>query len=107
MNDPDFVRNRISQLRMDKGVSEYQMSLDLGHSASYIQNIVNGHSNPPVKELYKICDYLDITMMAFFDDTCKDSLEVTKTIELIRKLDAEDVRLIYLNIKRLLRLKGE
>ena len=27
----DFVRERITQLRLKKGVSEYQMSYDLGH----------------------------------------------------------------------------
>ena len=32
----DFVRERISQLRLKKGVSEYQMSYDLGHSRGYI-----------------------------------------------------------------------
>ena len=26
----DFVRERITQLRLEKGVSEYQMSYDLG-----------------------------------------------------------------------------
>lgn len=35
----DFVRNRITQLRLQKGVSEYQMSYDLGHSRGYIYNI--------------------------------------------------------------------
>ena len=30
--DEQFLRDRISQLRMKKGVSEYQMSLELGHS---------------------------------------------------------------------------
>ena len=38
----DFVRNRISQLRIKKGVSEYRMSSDLGHSKSYIQSISRG-----------------------------------------------------------------
>lgn len=28
----EFVRERITQLRLRKGVSEYQMSYDLGHS---------------------------------------------------------------------------
>ena len=28
----EFVRERITQLRLKKGVSEYQMSYDLGHS---------------------------------------------------------------------------
>lgn len=35
----EFVRNRITQLRMQKGVSEYQMGYDLGHSRGYIYNI--------------------------------------------------------------------
>ena len=26
-----YVRNRITELQLHKGVSEYQMSLDLGH----------------------------------------------------------------------------
>ena len=29
--DEQFLRDRISQLRMKKGVSEYQMSLELGY----------------------------------------------------------------------------
>lgn len=33
-----FLRDRITQLRLQKGVSEYQMSLDLGHSRGYIQD---------------------------------------------------------------------
>ena len=36
-----FVRNRITQLRLQKDVSEYQMSYDLGHSRSYINNITS------------------------------------------------------------------
>ena len=36
--DYDFIRHRVTELRLKKGVSEYQMSLDLGHSRSYVQN---------------------------------------------------------------------
>lgn len=32
--DELFVRNRISELRTKKGVSEYKMSLDLGHTTT-------------------------------------------------------------------------
>ena len=41
----DFIRNRITELRVKKGVSEYQLSYDLGHSKNYIHNIVTGKSN--------------------------------------------------------------
>ena len=43
----EFVRERITQLRMQKGVSEYKMSYDLGHSRGYINNISSGKSLPP------------------------------------------------------------
>lgn len=36
MNE-QFVRDRITQLRLRKGVSEYKMSYDLGHSRGYVQ----------------------------------------------------------------------
>ena len=32
----DFIRNRITELRVKKGISEYQLSYDLGHSKNYI-----------------------------------------------------------------------
>lgn len=44
--DESFIRNRITQLRMQNGVSEYKMSLDMGHSKSYIQSISSGKALP-------------------------------------------------------------
>ena len=35
--DKMFIANRITELRLKKNVSEYQMSLDLGRNKSYIQ----------------------------------------------------------------------
>lgn len=63
----DFARNRITQLRLQKGGSEYQMSYDLGHSRGYIYNISSGKSLPPLSELFAICDYFGITLAEFFD----------------------------------------
>ena len=45
MNE-DFIRKRITQLRIQKNVSEYKMSFDLGHSKSYIQSISSGKALP-------------------------------------------------------------
>ena len=33
--DEEFIRNRITELRLKKGVSEYQMSMELGQNRSY------------------------------------------------------------------------
>ena len=44
-----FIRNRLSQLREEKQVSERKMSLDLGHSTSYIRSITSGRSLPSMQ----------------------------------------------------------
>lgn len=61
----DFIRNRITELRVKKGISEYQLSYDLGHSKNYIHNIVTGYSQPSVKELLYLIDTLGITPRLF------------------------------------------
>lgn len=39
MTYSEFTKERITQLRLKKGVSEYKMSYDLGHSKGYVNNI--------------------------------------------------------------------
>ena len=70
----DFVRTRITELRIGKNVSEHRMSLDLDKSGSYIRNITSGVALPSMKELFRIIDYFGLTPAEFFaplnnDDT--------------------------------------
>ena len=65
--DEQYVRDRITQLRMQKDVSEYRMSYDLGHSRAYINNISSGKSLPSLGELLAICEYFGISPKDFFD----------------------------------------
>lgn len=76
-----FVRDRITELRLRKGVSEYQMSYDLGHSRSYIYNISSGKALPPMKEFFAICEYFDIAPRDFFDSDRKYPELVQKAAE--------------------------
>lgn len=46
LKNVDFIRERITQLRMQKNVSEYQMSMELGQNKGYIQGITSGRSLP-------------------------------------------------------------
>lgn len=41
-----YVRERITELRMRKNVSEHRMSLELGKSGSYIRGITSGTALP-------------------------------------------------------------
>lgn len=99
----DFVRNRITQLRLQKGVSEYQMSYDLGHSRGYIYNISSGKSLPPLLELFAICDYFGITPAEFFDDSISNHELIRKAVEGMKQLDDGDQLMILNHINRLLK----
>ncbi len=62
-----YIGERITELRMKKGVSEYQMSYDLGHNKNYIRAITSGRSLPSVRELFAIIEYFEMTPVEFFD----------------------------------------
>lgn len=99
--DTKFIRDRITQLRIQKGVSEYKMSYDLGHSRSYIYNISSGKSLPPMAEFLEICDYFGITPSQFFNDTSDNPVLLQSAIEELKKLDDDDLMLVISNTRRL------
>ena len=99
--DTKFIRDRITQLRLHKGVSEYQMSYELGHSRSYINNISSGKSLPPMAEFLEICYYFGITPSEFFNDTTENPALLQTAIEELKKLDDDDLLLSISNIRRL------
>jgi len=100
--DADFIRERITQLRIKKGVSEYRMSLDLGRSRSYIQSISSGRSLPAMGEFLQICDYLEVTPREFFDENiAADPILIQKALESMRGLKDPDLLTLIALIERL------
>ena len=99
--DGTFIRSRITELRLKKGVSEYQMSYDLGQSRSYIYNISSGKSLPPMAEFLEICNYFGITPSQFFDDSIENPALLQSAIDELRKLNDDDMMLIISHIRRL------
>ena len=97
----DFVRERITGLRLRKGVSEYQMSYDLGHSRGYVYNISSGKALPPLKELFAICDYFDINPSQFFDEGSDNPELIQKAVDGMKKLNEKDLKLVINLINRL------
>lgn len=99
--DTKFIRDRITQLRLQKGVSEYQMSYELGHSRSYVYNISSGKSLPPMAEFLQICEYFGITPAEFFDKSAENPALLQSAIEELRELDEDDLLLVINAIRRL------
>lgn len=99
--DESFVRERITRLRLIKGVSEYQMSYDLGHSRGYIYNISSGKALPPMSEFFSICDYFNITPAEFFDDGQSNPALIREAINGMSQLSDEDMLLVLNLVNRL------
>lgn len=98
--DESFIRQRITALRMKKGVSEYQMSLDMGHSRNYIQHITNGKALPSMAEFLYMCEYLGVTPSAFFDEETENPALLQKAIEEMRSLSDRDILSLLSLIER-------
>ena len=99
--DEQFIRDRISSLRQEKQISERKMSLDLGHSTSYIRSITSGRALPSMSEFLYICEYLGVTPMEFFNEERKSTLTKQEAIEHIYSMSDEDIRLLIGFIKRM------
>lgn len=89
--DTNFVRERISYLRTRKNISEYKMSLDLGHSKSYIQSISSGKALPSMSEFLSICDYLGVTPKEFFDTENEEPIKLRQLYKTAQNLSPEDI----------------
>ena len=98
-----FIRERITQLRLRKDVSEYQMSYDLGHSRSYVYNISSGKALPPMKEFLAICEYFDLTPQQFFDEGMQNPELIQKAINGMKQLSEDDLLLLLSLINRMLK----
>ena len=87
----EFTQNRITQLRMQMGVSARDMSLSLGQSHNYINQIENGKALPSLTALFYICEYFQISPQQFFDEGNADPNKLSVLIETLKKLDAESL----------------
>lgn len=99
--EEQFIRDRISRLREDKQVSERKMSLDLGHSTSYIRSITSGRALPSMSEFLYICEYLGVTPMEFFNEEKSTTLTQQKAIDYIYTMSDEDISLMIGFIERM------
>ncbi len=99
--DLQFVRDRISALRIKKNVSEYKMSLDLGHSKGYMQNISSGRAAPSLNEFLYLCSYLGVHPKDFFDEGLEEPQLMEELNRLARRLSEDDLKLLVQTAQRL------
>ena len=74
MEKETFIR-RLTELRMNKGVSAREMSLSLGMNENYINRLENGAGLPKLETIFFICEYLGVTPQEFFDFGTPDPIK--------------------------------
>ena len=87
-----FISDRVTELRIKRGVSESQMSVELNYSKGYIQSITSGRTLPSMEGFLNICDYFHITPQGFWE-TCAPSEgddQMRRLVSYARELSAED-----------------
>ncbi len=90
MGKEDFSK-RIAALRIAKGVSARDMSLSIGQSPGYINNIENGVNFPSMAAFFYICDYLDITPKDFFDMDTPNPAKINDLLSAVQGLRDEQL----------------
>lgn len=101
-----YIRNRITELRIQKDVSEYRMNLDLGQNRNYIQGITSGKALPSMAQFlniceYFICEYFGITPMQFFDQGALHSQRHSNALTSTEALESHDMQLMQRLFERL------
>lgn len=93
MEREEFI-TRLVTLRMNKGVSARDMSLSLGQSENYINEIENGKAYPSMQAFFYICDYFNITPQEFFDTGRPDPSGSNLLIQKLKGLSPEKLKII-------------
>lgn len=96
--DRDFIGRRITELLIMKDMSEYQLSLDIGKSKSYIQSITSNRSEPSMQALRDICNSFGISLSEFFDENINNPEDIHRITQKLSQLSANQLEAIEMTI---------
>lgn len=95
MQIEEIILDRITQIRMQKGVSEKQLSREIGRSASYLSAMNQNKSMPSLHSIIAICDYFHITLSDFFDfESNKYPEYISEIIAKIKQLNKSQIKVL-------------
>lgn len=101
MDYTQYVRERLTSLRLEKNISEYRLSTEIGKCKTYIQTISSGKSLPSFEAFFDLCDYFEMTPAEFFTESA-DSEQLRRIRHKLNSLSCEDLELIERLLDRLL-----
>lgn len=94
MIDADFISERIAKLRTEQNISARDMSLSLGQSQSYINNIENKKALPSMQMFLYICEFLGISPKEFFEEDAASPAALREAAAEFRRLTPKQLELL-------------
>ena len=94
MIDANFISDRIAKLRAEKNISARDMSLSLGQSQRYINNIENKKALPSMQMFLYICEFLSIEPKDFFDEDVTSPSALNEAMTTFKSLSPKQLELL-------------
>lgn len=94
MIDMDFISDRIAKLRTEKNVSARDMSLSLGQSQSYINNIENKKALHSMQMFLYICEFLGVEPKDFFEEDVISPSTLNEATTALKSLSSKQLDLL-------------
>lgn len=93
--DRTFIKERYAKIRLAHNISARKLSMELGQSTEYINQIESGKNMPSVEGLLNFCNYFNISVGEFFEDRFNYPVEYKSIIEELNKMDSITLKHIY------------
>ncbi len=87
----NFISNRFAVIRNAHNISARKLSIEMGQSSEYINQIENGRKMPSLEGLFNFCDFFNISIGEFFDDTQVYPVEYKELISKLNKLNKDEL----------------
>ena len=103
--DKKFISERVFEIRSSKNISARSLSLDLGMSSEYVNQVENGRMMPSVDFLINFCEYFNITLSEFFDCENKNLIQNKTILVKLNKLDKQQLEAVNMIIDTMIKGK--
>ena len=90
-----IVKKRINDLMNAKNISMRNLSIQLGFSDGYINQIMNNDMTPSLHNIIILSDSMHMTLSEFFSDDKVYSIEYYKLSKELKKMSDKRLEAIY------------
>lgn len=87
----EWFRQRLTELRIQRGLSARDMSLSLGQSESYINKIENRRTLPSFTGFLYICEFFGLTPEEFFNENTAAPDKIKELMKEVEKLSPRQI----------------